>query len=174
MFSGTGAAATEQATASTGKGKVDAPDPWTEYRKKSAQYNFSDDPLYKGAFNQDAKQDKDDRKEEGPASQVRTPQEQDLGEIIKRALLEGFKGAKGKDQDKPRAKEADKIDLPEFASPDRYRTWRAAVREAIRSASDDPDTAFAWVLEVYAVREDKLRTKLSFVPSWLTQASFGP
>ena len=49
------------------------------------------------------------------------------------------------------------IDLPEFRSPDRYRTWRAAVREAIRSVFDDPDAAFAWVLEVYAVREDKAK-----------------
>ena len=110
-----------------------------------------------GSAGFNAKQNKDDRKDEGPASQVRTRQEQDLGEIIKKALLEGFKGAKGKDQDKPKAKEADKIDLPEFPSPDRYRTWRAAVCEAIRSASDDPDAAFVWVLEVYAVREDKAK-----------------
>ena len=45
MFSGTGAAATEQATASTDKRKFDTADPWAEYRKKSAQYNFSDDSL---------------------------------------------------------------------------------------------------------------------------------
>ena len=157
MFSGTGAQATEQATASTDRQQFKQSDPWMDYRMKSAQYNFSDDPLYKSSFNQDATQKKDDRKDEGPASQVRTPQDQDLGEIIKKALLEGFKGAKSKDSDKPKAKEADKIDLPEFPSPDRYRTWRAAVREAIRSASDDPDAAFAWVLEVYAVREDKAK-----------------
>ena len=157
MFSGTGAAATEQATASTGYKKFGTSDPWADYMKKSAQYNFSDDPLFKGSFNQEAKQNKEDCKDEGPASQVRTPQEQDLGEFIKRALLEGFKGAKSKDQDKPKAKEADKTDLPECPSPDRCRAWRAAVREAIRSASDDPDAAFAWVLEVYAVREDKAK-----------------
>ena len=157
MFSGTGAQAAEQATASTDRQQFKQPDPWMDYRMKSAQYNFSDDPLYKSSFNQDATQKKDDRKDEGPASQVRTPQDQDLGEIIKKALLEGFKGAKSKDSNKPKAKEADKIDLPEFPSPDRYRTWRAAVREAIRSASDDPDAAFAWVLEVYAVREDKAK-----------------
>ena len=155
MFSGTGAPAAEQATASTEKQQFKQPDPWTDYMKKSAQYNFSDDPLYKSSFNQDATQRKDYRKDEGPASQVKTPQEQDLGEIIKRALLEGFKGAKGKDSDKPKAKEADKIDLPEFPSPDRYRTWRAAVREAMRFASDDPDAAFAWVLD--AVQEDKAK-----------------
>ena len=80
MFSGTGAAATEQATASTDRQQFKQPDPWTEYKKKSAQYNFSDDPLYKSSFNQDAAQNKDDRKDEGPASQVRTPQDQDLGE----------------------------------------------------------------------------------------------
>ena len=157
MFSGTGAPAAEQATASTDRQQFKQPDPWTEYMRKSTQYNFSDDPLYKSSFNQEATKTKDDRREEGPASQVRTPQDQDLGEIIKKALLEGFKGAKSKDSDKPKAKEADKIDLPEFPSPDRYRTWRAAVREAIRSASDDPDAAFAWVLEVYAVREDKAK-----------------
>ena len=140
MFSGTGAAATEKPSASTDKRKLDASDPWAAYRSKS-----------------DANVDKDERKDEGPASQVRTPQEQDLGELIKKALLEGFKGAKSKDHDKPKAKEADKIDLPEFPCPDRYRAWRATVREAIRSASDDPDAAFVWVLEVYAVREDKAK-----------------
>ena len=55
-----------------------------------------------------------------------------MGEVIRKALLEGLNGAKSKDQDKPKAKEADKIERPEFPSPDRYRTWRAAVREAIR------------------------------------------
>ena len=55
MFSGTGAAATEQATASTGYRNFEPSEPWADYRKKSAQYNFSDDPLFKGSFNQDAK-----------------------------------------------------------------------------------------------------------------------
>ena len=65
MFSGTGAPAAEQATASTDRQQFKQPDPWTEYMKKSAQYNFSDDPLYKSSFNQEATKTKDDRKDEG-------------------------------------------------------------------------------------------------------------
>ena len=84
----------------------------------------------------------------------RTP-EDEFAQSIRKAILEGFKNLKNQDEGKPKAKEADKVELPEFPSPEKYRTWRTAVREAIRSASDDPDGAFQWVLKVYEVREDK-------------------
>ena len=64
----------------------------------------------------------------------------------------GLEAPKAKTMIKPKQK-ADEIDLPELPSPDRYRAWRAAVREAIRSACDDPEA----VLEVYPVREDKAK-----------------
>ena len=114
MFSGIGATATEKPSASTDKRKLDASDPWAAYRSESEQYNFNKDALFTGSLNKDANIDKDERQDEGPASQVRTPQEPDLSEIIKKALLGGFKGAKSKDHDKPKAKEADKIERPEF------------------------------------------------------------
>ena len=57
---------------------------------------------------------------------------------------------KGDDDGKPKAKEAESIKLLEFPTPDTYRSWRIAAREAIRAASDRPDEAFAWVQAVYA------------------------
>ncbi|OLQ01075.1 hypothetical protein AK812_SmicGene16204 [Symbiodinium microadriaticum] len=50
---------------------------------------------------------------------------------------------------KPKVKEAEEINLPEFPSPETYRSWKTAARETIRAASDSPDEAFQWVLEVY-------------------------
>ena len=81
----------------------------------------------------------------------RTP-EDEFAQAIRRAIVEGFKSLKSQDEGKQKAKEADKVELPEFPSPDKYRTWRTAVREAIRSASDDPDGALQWVLKVSSSR----------------------
>ena len=65
-------------------------------------------------------------------------------------MLESFKGDKPKPSDeKPKVKEAESIKLPEFPKPETYRSWKTATREAIRAASDQPDEAFKWVLEVY-------------------------
>ena len=66
-------------------------------------------------------------------------------------MFESFKGEKPKpsDEEKPKVKEAESIKLPEFPKPETYRSWKTATREAIRAASDQPDEAFKWVLEVY-------------------------
>ena len=53
------------------------------------------------------------------------------------------------EEGKPKVKEAETIKLPDFPSPETYRSWRTSVREIIRAASDRPDEAFAWVQEVY-------------------------
>ena len=67
------------------------------------------------------------------------------------AMLESLKGEKLKpsDGEKPKVKEAESIKRPEFPKPETYRSWKTATREAIRAASDQPDEAFKWVLEVY-------------------------
>ena len=57
---------------------------------------------------------------------------------------------KGDDDGKPKAKEAETIKLLDFPTPETYRSWRIAAREAIRAASDRPDEAFSWVQAVYA------------------------
>ncbi|OLP98785.1 hypothetical protein AK812_SmicGene18734 [Symbiodinium microadriaticum] len=53
------------------------------------------------------------------------------------------------EEGKPKVKEAETIKLPDFPSPETYRSWRTSVREILRAASDRPDEAFAWVQEVY-------------------------
>ena len=56
---------------------------------------------------------------------------------------------KPEDDDKPEAKEAETVKLPDFPNPETYRSWKISVREAVRAASDKPDEAFKWVQEVY-------------------------
>ena len=63
-------------------------------------------------------------------------------------LVKGEK-LKPSDEEKPKVKEAESIKLPEFPKTETYRSWKAATREAIGAASDQPDEAFKWVLEVY-------------------------
>ena len=67
------------------------------------------------------------------------------------ALLEAAGLLKGESaqEEKPKAKEAESVKLPEFPNPETYRSWKTATRESIRAASDKPDEAFQWVLEVY-------------------------
>ena len=54
-----------------------------------------------------------------------------------------------------RVKEAETLRFPEFPTPEKYRSWRTAIREEIRAASDRPDEAWDWLLKVYEEREDK-------------------
>ena len=44
---------------------------------------------------------------------------------------------KGNDDGKPKAKEAETIKLLDFPTPETYRSWRLAAREAIRAAVGD-------------------------------------
>ena len=71
---------------------------------------------------------------------------------LQQALLEAakfLKGEKTPEEDKPKVKEADVVKLPDFPNPETYRSWKTATREAVRAASDRPDAAFKWILEVY-------------------------
>ena len=67
-------------------------------------------------------------------------------------LVKALQSMMGKSDDdgKPKAKEAETIKLLDFPTPETYRSWRIAAREAIRAASDRPDEAFSWVQAVYA------------------------
>ena len=66
-------------------------------------------------------------------------------------LVKALQSMMGKSDDdgKPKAKEAETIKLLDFPTPETYRSWRIAAREAIRAASDRPDEALAWVQAVY-------------------------
>ena len=79
--------------------------------------------------------------------------------------LENLKGSKSEGDSKPKVKEAEVIKLPEFPTPESYRSWKTAVREKIRAASDNPDEAFEWILEVYrpGASHDTLRNPGKFV-----------
>ena len=79
--------------------------------------------------------------------------------------LENLKGNKSEGDSKPKVKEAEVIKLPEFPTPESYRSWKTAVREKIRAASDNPDETFEWILEVYrsGASHDTLRNPGKFV-----------
>eukprot|EP00439_Symbiodinium_sp_Y106_P045700 s6612_g5.t2 len=63
--------------------------------------------------------------------------------------LTDLKGEAKEESSKPKVKEAETINLPDFPNPESYRSWKTATREAVRAASDSPDEAFKWVLEAY-------------------------
>ena len=92
----------------------------------------------------------------------------DLIAQTQQALLEAaklLKGDKSGEDDKPKVKEAETIRLPDFPNPETYRAWKTATREAVRAASDRPDEAFSWILEVYSKNadHDKLREPGKFL-----------
>ena len=57
--------------------------------------------------------------------------------------------SKSNEPERPKVKEAESIRLPDFPSPETYRSWKISMRETVRAASDQPDEAFKWLLEVY-------------------------
>ena len=57
--------------------------------------------------------------------------------------------SKHNEPERPKVKEAESIKLPDFPSPETYRSWKISMRETVRAASDQPDEAFKWLLEVY-------------------------
>ena len=91
---------------------------------------------------------------------------QGLSELDKFNLLTAKILGKQPEEDKPKVKEAETIKLPEFPNPETYRSWKTAAREAIRAASDQPDSAFAWILEVY--KKDASHEKLRDPGKFLT------
>ena len=83
------------------------------------------------------------------------------------AILNSLKSLKGEtstEESKSKINEAENINLPEFPIAATYRSWKTATREAVRAASDSPDEAFQWILQVYAVdaSHDDLRDPGNF------------
>jgi len=60
---------------------------------------------------------------------------------------------------KSKVKEAATIKIPAFPHAESHRNWRIRTREAVMSASTDPDKAFDWISETWAEGQtsDKLR-----------------
>ena len=58
--------------------------------------------------------------------------------------------SKPSEPERPKVKEAERIRLPDFPSPETYRSWKISMRETVRAASDQPDEAFQWLLHVYS------------------------
>ena len=53
------------------------------------------------------------------------------------------------DSDMSKVKEADTIKVPAFPHAESYRNWRIRTREAVMSASTNPDKAFDWISETW-------------------------
>ena len=87
---------------------------------------------------------------EGSTAEQSEPAEPTKLKAATELLAEALKSViKKPDDDKPKAKEAETVKLPDFPTPETYRSWKITVREAVRAACDKPDEAFKWVQEVY-------------------------
>ena len=59
------------------------------------------------------------------------------------------------DGEKPRTKEAEAIKLNDMPAPEAYRHWRNHVRDEVKSCSDKPDEAWAWLNEVFDTKTER-------------------
>ena len=65
-------------------------------------------------------------------------------------LIELVKALTQRDEkDKPKTKEAEVIKLNNMPAPKSYRNWKNHVRDEVKSCSDRPDEAWAWLNDVY-------------------------
>ena len=71
-----------------------------------------------------------------------------LARIIRKELKKQQKKSKDRDREN-KAKEADKVLIPKFPTPEKYRDWKIKVRDNIAAASAKPDDARSWVGKVY-------------------------
>ena len=71
-----------------------------------------------------------------------------LARIIRKELKKQQKKSKDRDREN-KAKEADKVLIPKFPTPEKYRDWKIKVRDNIAAASAKPDDARTWVGKVY-------------------------
>ena len=74
------------------------------------------------------------------------------------------------EKDKPKTKEAEVIKLNNMPAPESYRNWKNHVRDEVKSCSDRPDEARAWLSEVYdqSCTGEKLEQKLQDPGKFLT------
>ena len=71
-----------------------------------------------------------------------------LARIIRKELRKQQKKSKDRECEN-KAKEADKVLIPKFPTPEKYRDWKIKVRDNIAAASAKPDDARSWVGKVY-------------------------
>ena len=105
-----------------------------------------------------------------PTEAVKTPPNESPKGVAKQQqmmgtteLIELVKALTQRDEkDKPKTKEAELIKLNNMPAPESYRTWKNHVRDEVKSCSDRPDEAWAWLNEVYdqSCTRDELEKKL--------------
>eukprot|EP00435_Cladocopium_sp_Y103_P069313 s659_g33.t1 len=83
-----------------------------------------------------------------------------------RRMKRMFGSSKDSQSDQSTVKEADTIKIPAFPHAESYRNWRVRTREAVMSASTDPDKAFDWISETWA--EGRMIEKLKDVGKFTT------
>ena len=86
-------------------------------------------------------------------------------------LIELVKALTQRDEkDKPKTKEAEVIKLNNMPAPESYGNWKNHVRDEVKSCSDRPDEARAWLSEVYdqSCTGEKLEQKLQDPGKFLT------
>lgn len=97
------------------------------------------------------------------ASPVRTPgapgkhkHESEQKGVSSDQLAEIIKNLTQRDgeESKPKAKEAETIKLNDMPTPETYRLWKNHVKDEVKSCSDKPDEAWAWLNEVYDSKDD--------------------
>ena len=86
-------------------------------------------------------------------------------------LIELVKALTQRDEkDKPKTKDAAVIKLNNMPAPESYRNWKNHVRDEVKSCSDRPDGAWAWLNEVYdqSCTREQLEKKLQDPGKFLT------
>ena len=86
-------------------------------------------------------------------------------------LIELVKALTQRDEkDKPKTKEAEVIKLNNMPAPESYRNWKNHVRDEVKSCSDRPDEAWAWLNDVYdqSCTRQELEDKLQDPGKFLT------
>ena len=84
-------------------------------------------------------------------------------------LIELVKALTQRDEkDKPKTKEAEVIKLNKMPAPESYRNWKNHVRDEVKSCSDRPDEAWAWLNEVYdqSCTREKLEENLQILENF--------
>jgi len=58
------------------------------------------------------------------------------------------KTIKAPSDNEPKAKEADSIKIPQLPTAAQFKSWKNSIRSSVSSASNDPEAAFKWIMEV--------------------------
>ena len=77
------------------------------------------------------------------------PTEAALASLLGNPIVLEVLASKPQEPERPKVKEAQSIKLPDFPSPETYRSWKISMRVTVGAASDQPDETFKWLLEVY-------------------------